>query len=114
MISFSDNQGSDTRRGVGIALLNIIGQCGPLLGTNVFPESDAPRYVKGQSICAAFIFFNGFLAFCLRTLLVWENKKLDKKYAPEVGPGVGGTAESESKESAVAEENYGPTYRYIL
>jgi len=70
-----DNQGSDTRRGVGIALLNLIGQCGPLLGTNVFPASEGPRYVKGQAICAAFIFFNGFLAFALRCLLKWENKK---------------------------------------
>lgn len=85
-----------------------------MLGTNVFPESDAPRYVKGQSICAAFIFFNGLLAFGLRTLLVWKNKKLDKKYALQVGPGEIETAQSEVKESAVAEENYGPTYRYIL
>ena len=106
-----DNQGSDTRRGAGIAILNFIGQCGPLLGTNVFPASDSPRYVKGQAICAAFIFFNGFLAFGLRTMLKWENKKLDEKY------GVAGdrtTNNLEGKESEVAEENYGPSFRYIL
>ena len=56
-----NNQGSDTRRGTGIALLNFIGQCGPLLGTNVFPTNEGPRYVKGQAICAAFIFFNAVL-----------------------------------------------------
>lgn len=28
-----NNQGSDSKRGAGIALLNIIGQAGPLLGT---------------------------------------------------------------------------------
>lgn len=110
----SDNQGSDTRRGIGIVILNVIGQCGPLLGTNIFPKSDAPRYVKGQSICAAFIFFNGFLAFGLRTLLVWENKKLDKKYGSRVAPILSRTDDPTGKESAVAEENYGPTFRYIL
>lgn len=75
-----NNQGSDTRRGMGIVMLNTLGQCGPLLGTNIFPTSDGPRYVKGQSICAAFMFFNAFLALSLRLLLMWENKKLDQKY----------------------------------
>lgn len=75
-----NNQGSDSARGMGIVILNIIGQCGPFLGTNIFPSSDSPRYVKGQSICAAFMFFTTLLALCLRTLLVWENKQLDKKY----------------------------------
>ena len=103
-----DNQGSDSRRGTGIVILNIIGQCGPLLGTNIFPTSDSPRYIKGQSICAAFIFFNGFLAFGLRTLLKWENKKLDEKYASQVDQVGAG------EESLAGEENYGPTYRYIL
>jgi dipeptide/tripeptide permease len=30
-----NNQGSDTKRGTGIAILNLVGQCGPLLGTRV-------------------------------------------------------------------------------
>lgn len=29
----TNNQGSDTRRGFGIVILNLVGQCGPLLGT---------------------------------------------------------------------------------
>ena len=109
-----DNQGSDTRRGIGIVMLNTVGQCGPLLGTNVYPASDGPRYVKGQSICAAFIFFNALLAFGLRTLLVRENKKLDEKHGLR---GEGAITRADilaGKESAVAEENYSPTYRYVL
>ena len=31
---------------MGIVLLQIIGQCGPLLGTNVFNKSDEPRYTS--------------------------------------------------------------------
>ncbi|KAL8943433.1 MAG: hypothetical protein Q9216_001071 [Gyalolechia sp. 2 TL-2023] len=78
-----NNQGSDTRRGTGIAILNIVGQCGPLLGTNIFPKNESPRYFKGMWVSAAFTLFTGFLALGLRTLLVWENKKLDSKYGPK-------------------------------
>lgn len=105
--SASDNQGSDTRRGGGIVLLNIIGQCGPFLGTNVFPDAEAPRYVKGMSICAAFMFFTAFLAFSLRVLLVFENRALEKKYGPRM--------EDDPKSDApVAEDNYGANFRYVL
>ncbi|EPS32047.1 hypothetical protein PDE_07006 [Penicillium oxalicum 114-2] len=103
-----NNQGSDTRRGGGIILLNLIGQCGPFLGTNIFPDSGAPRYIKGMSICAAFMFFTTVLALCLRLLLVYENRKLDKKFGPKLdaGPAKGG--------EIAAEDNYGAGFRYVL
>jgi hypothetical protein len=94
---------------MGIVILNLIGQCGPLLGTRIFPTTDAPRYVKGQSICAAFMFFNGLLALGLRTLLVWENKKLDQKHGTQVE-----TGNVDVTKSVVAEENYGPAFRFVL
>lgn len=111
--SVKDNQGTDTRRGTGIALLNVIGQCGPLLGTNIFKPTDSPRYIKGMSICAAFTFFTACLALGLRLLLVRENKKLDAKYGFHAEIWVSGT-EMSAGESAVAEENYGPSFRYML
>lgn len=97
---------------MGIVILNVIGQCGPLLGTNIFPKPEGPRYIKGQSICAAFMGFNCLLALVLRTLLVWENRQLDKKY--------GTKAEREERKSqakedtAVGEEDYSPDFRYVL
>ncbi|TID22405.1 MFS general substrate transporter [Venturia nashicola] len=109
--------GSDTRRGSGIIILNLIGQCGPLLGTRMYPAKQGPYYVKGMSVCAAFMFFTTLLALGLRTLLWWENKKLNKQY---------GTVEDQKARAAVAElrgeradnmiavENYGPMYRYVL
>ncbi|KAE9987689.1 hypothetical protein EG328_001922 [Venturia inaequalis] len=112
-----NNQGSDTRRGSGIVILNLVGQCGPLLGTRLYPSKQGPYYVKGQSICAAFMFFTTLLAFGLRTLLWWGNKMLDKQY---------GTIEDQKARAAVAEqrgekaenmtavEDYGPMYRYVL
>ncbi|PGH29232.1 retrograde regulation protein 2 [[Emmonsia] crescens] len=106
-----NNQGSDTRRGMGIIILNLVGQCGPLLGSNIFPASDGPFYVRGQSICAAFMGFNCFLALLLRTLLAWQNRQLDRKY--------GTLAEraqqrAETGQLVLAEENYGPDYRFVL
>lgn len=90
-------------------------RCSPRLTIlDVFPTSQGPRYIEGQSICAAFIFFNGFLAFGLRTLLTWENKKLDKKYGPQIDKIATRTGYPQGKESVVSEENYGPTFRYIL
>ncbi|KAI1434239.1 major facilitator superfamily domain-containing protein [Xylaria sp. CBS 124048] len=76
-----NNQGSDSKRGASIALLNLIGQIGPILGTRVFPSSDAPFYVKGMVICAAFMFFNALLALLLRVYLARENKMFEKRDA---------------------------------
>ncbi|RFU26658.1 hypothetical protein B7463_g9683, partial [Scytalidium lignicola] len=105
-----NNQGSDTKRGTGIAILNIVGQCGPLLGTHIYPGNQGPYYREGMWICAAFMLFNGFLALTLRTLLVWENKKLDAKYGA-----VGATAELDEKvegggAAGVGDENDGPRF----
>ncbi|KAK8058065.1 MFS transporter [Apiospora phragmitis] len=130
--------GTDSRRGAGMVMLNAVGQCGPLLGTNIFPSREKPYYVTGQSVCAAFMFFTALLALSLRLLLQHENAKLDRRYgsldeqrarvaivvaqgrsaalplstsaAEETDVGEGG----EGEEAAAAVENYGPMFRYIL
>jgi hypothetical protein len=104
---FKDNQGTDTRRGVGLVLINIVGQCGPVLGTNIYPATDGPRYVKGMSVCAAFMFFNVIVAIVLRTLLSMENKKLDERQAKS-------TETNPDLDPSIAVENYGPNFRYVL
>ncbi|KAL8872800.1 MAG: hypothetical protein Q9174_001631 [Haloplaca sp. 1 TL-2023] len=109
-----NNQGSDTRRGTGIIILNLIGQTGPLLGTNVFPKAEAPRYIKGMWISAAFTLFTGFVALCLRTLLVWENKKLDLKHGSKVELQSGESTIARGIPTDAGEENYGPSFRYVL
>jgi len=109
-----NNQGSDTRRGAGIMLLNLVGQCGPLLGTRLYPSSEGPFYIKGQSVCAAFMFFTTLLVIALRTLLAWENKKLDREFGTlEVQRQQKERVQGQAKEEA-ADENYGATFRYVL
>lgn len=100
-----NNQGSDERRGVGVVIINLLGQCGPLLGTRVYPQNERPDYVKGHGICAAFMFFVALLAVVLRILLAWENKRLAEKYD-------GNVATDGNDDEGV--ENYGPRFRYVL
>ena len=126
----TNNQGNDTGRGIAVVILNVVGQCGPVLGTRVYPTTQGPNYVQGHAICAGFLFFNALVALTLRTYLQWQNKKMDKKYgtleeqrrrtAISVGEKEATTlAEEDGEEKgAVTEdfgtENYGPMYRYIL
>lgn len=105
-----NNQGTDSKRGAGMALLNIIGQCGPLLGTRLYPKAEGPYYRKGMAVCASFMFFNGFLALVLRTLLQRQNKKLEEEER-QVTQAAGG----DEKGVILAVENEGTFgYRYIL
>ncbi|KAM0792928.1 hypothetical protein ACM66B_002687 [Microbotryomycetes sp. NB124-2] len=64
----------DSKRGAGFMLLNLIGQCGPFLGTRLFPKQEGPHYVKGMSVCAGFLFFVAIVSFTLRMLLARENR----------------------------------------
>ena len=98
-------------------LLNIIGQCGPLLGTRLYPSKEGPYYVKGQSVCAAFMFFTTLLVIGLRTLLVWENKKLDRQFgtvSEQKARLEGSPRTGDADEAGTAVENYGPMFRYVL
>lgn len=56
----------DSSRGAGFMLLNIIGQCGPFLGTRIYPAAQGPYYVTGMAICSGFMFFAAALALLLR------------------------------------------------
>ena len=99
--------------GVGYIRLATCKSVGPkyfgvfLAAGGVFPATDGPRYVKGQSICAAFMFFNAFLALSLRLLLTWENKKLDEKYGKVSRDKSPTKTEIEQDAAHAGEENYG-------
>lgn len=70
-----NNQESDSKKGTGMAILNIIGQFGPLVGTSIFPTREGPWYVKGMAICAVFMIVVAVLAGILRWVLARENRK---------------------------------------
>ena len=63
-----------------------------------------------MSICAAFTFFTGFLAFALRIILVRENRQRDKEHGTleEIA------ARRSADEGVGGEENYGAAFRNVL
>ncbi|KAF1817397.1 MFS general substrate transporter [Eremomyces bilateralis CBS 781.70] len=81
-----NNQASATGKGAGLALLNIVGQCGPLLGTRLYPKKDAPYYTTGMTVCASCMAAVAILALGLRLVLRIQNEKR-KKTSPYDGDG---------------------------
>jgi phosphatidylinositol 3,5-bisphosphate 5-phosphatase len=75
-----NNQETSTGRGTGMAMLNIIGQCGPLVGTRLYPDRDAPWYVPGMTVCAVCMVGVGFLAVGLRLVLRRANRNKIREY----------------------------------
>ena len=78
-----NNHESDSGKGTGLTILGVIGQCGPLLGVQLFPDKDQPYYIRGMATCAGFMLFVGILAGILRIVLQRENRMRLRKYNSE-------------------------------
>jgi MFS family permease len=78
-----NNQGSDSKKGTGMAILNVIGQMGPLIGIRLFPEEDSPWYTNGMAICASYMLFVAILAMVLRIVLAVQNRRLRRERRAE-------------------------------
>ena len=72
-----NNQQSSTGKGTGMVLLNVVGQCGPLVGVHLFPRRQGPHYVPGMSVCAGFMAGVAGLAVALRIYLGRLNGKAE-------------------------------------
>ncbi|KAL4919543.1 major facilitator superfamily domain-containing protein [Aspergillus aurantiobrunneus] len=70
-----DNRVAKEGKGASVAILNIIGQCGPLLGTRLYPATDGPWYVRGMAVCAVFMGVVAGLAVALRITLQQANAR---------------------------------------
>ncbi|KAK3955410.1 MFS transporter [Pseudoneurospora amorphoporcata] len=91
-----NNQRTEGGKGAGFALMQVVGQCGPLVGTRLYPKVEGPYWGRGMGVCAAAMVGVALLAVALRTYLVWSNGKLDKEVGYEaVGGGYGDGDEEE-------------------
>ncbi|EXJ84550.1 hypothetical protein A1O3_05219 [Capronia epimyces CBS 606.96] len=71
-----NNQATATGKGTGLTILNVVGQCGPLIGVHIFPKSQGPFYIPGMAVCAAFMALGvAGLAAVLRLVLQRENSR---------------------------------------
>lgn len=102
----TDNQGSASKRGAGLAIFGMVGQWGSILGARIFPAEECPYYTKGMTICAAVLFFGAVLSQVLSFSLRMQNKSRDKKY----GKGDVGTMPEGIGDLGDAH----PMYRYVL
>ncbi|CZR64908.1 related to nicotinamide mononucleotide permease [Phialocephala subalpina] len=75
-----NNQESESKQGTGFAMLQLIGQCGPLVGTRLYPQSDAPLYVRGMVSCAGAMIVVAVLAGGLRWYLGRLNRRATAEY----------------------------------
>ena len=105
----ANNSATDSKRAGGFAVLQIIGQCGPVLGTRIFPSNEGPFYRKGMWICAGFCFFVVVLSSTLSFLLWRENRKRDELH----GRGSGVNAFDESVDAGSLGEK-APNFRYVI
>jgi MFS family permease len=70
-----NNQESESKQGAAFAMLQLIGQCGPMLGIRLYPDEDAPGYVKGMAACAGAMIIVSILALMLRLYLGRLNRR---------------------------------------
>jgi hypothetical protein len=97
-----DNQVAHEGKGSSVALLNVVGQFGPLIGTRLYPDSDRPLYVRGMLICAVSMLFVSCLALSLRVILARRNRR-NSEQADKMG------IEMAEGEGLISSEGQAPT-----
>lgn len=96
-----NNQQSTAGKGTAMTVLNLLGQCGPLVGVRLFPDGERPGYVKGMGVCGAFMAGVVMLAGGLRWWLGRMNARALK------GDVDGGGEEVEMQERLIGGEEGG-------
>ena len=99
-----NNQRGEARQGSGFALLQAVGQCGPLVGTRLYPDRDGPYYERGMTACAAAMLAVAVLAGGLRWYLRRLNRRWDEAEMDKGGEG----------EALVAGMREEDVFRYML
>ena len=72
------NQASESKKGLGLVIFATIGQCGPLLGTRLFPASEKPYYVKGTAVSAGLLLFGVIVSAGLSYRFWSINRRRDR------------------------------------
>lgn len=103
-----NNSISRNHKGAGFALMQMIGQMGPLIGTRLYPKEDGPWFTSGMGVCAAAMFGVAALALGLRAYLSRANRLADRDGAQ------GSLEEEERLFSGGKSRDDGVGFRYML
>ncbi|KAI1083387.1 major facilitator superfamily transporter [Whalleya microplaca] len=117
-----NNQPEEGARGGAFALLQVVGQCGPLVGTRLYPDRDRPFFQPGMCACAGAMGGVAVLALVLRVCLVRANRAWDEREAEPPAAGAGGgneeaqglVREGVSGRSGRGRGREGDGFRYML
>ena len=93
------------RRNVGLAYQVSLGNFGGVIATFSFLAGDAPRFIKGYSICLSFIAFSSIFCTVYFIVIISENRRRAKGLSKHSG-------KSEEEKSKLGDLN--PDYRYML
>ncbi|KAI4595635.1 hypothetical protein KJ359_006624 [Pestalotiopsis sp. 9143b] len=77
------NVSGQTKRAIANAMQISIGNCGAVIGTQLYRSTDGPRYVVGHSVALAYLVANAAVVAVLYFRLKKENKRREA-IAPEV------------------------------
>lgn len=80
-----NNIGGSLKRGTGIAMQVMGGNCGGIIASYVYLTRDSPRFIKGHSLLIGIIGMAFFLTLFMTTWTRMENSRRDK-VAGERGP----------------------------
>jgi len=122
-----NNQPSRKEKGLAMMVMNVVGQCGPLIGVNLFPRSHGPHYVSGMLVSGFFMLGVVVLAGVLKWRLACMNRVASGNAAYEMvlleRSGTGGRDENAVEEAealmrrstdASVRQRTTPTFRYML
>ncbi|KAK2628784.1 hypothetical protein QTJ16_001887 [Diplocarpon rosae] len=73
-----NNIGGSLKRGTGIAMQVMGGNCGGIIASYVYLTRDGPRYIKGHALLIGIIGMAFFLTLFLNIYLRFENTRRDK------------------------------------
>ncbi|KUI54769.1 hypothetical protein VP1G_02170 [Cytospora mali] len=74
-----NNARGSGHKGAGFALMQVLGQCGPLVGTRLYPKTDGPWFTRGMGVCSVAMLAVAGLALVLRSYLVRVNRQLARE-----------------------------------
>lgn len=74
----ANNLAPASRRAVGLAMNIAIGNCGGIMGSYMFFDSDAPRYNTGFGLSLAWALSGIIMAFAAEAAYKWGNMKKAK------------------------------------
>jgi len=101
---YAHNLGSETKRATGIPMFMAIGQCGSVLGSQIYPSKEGPRYIKGFAVSCGLEFLAAICCVILSVSYRLDNRRRDRLY----GRPVEGTKVDTSRDADKA-----PDFRYL-